>query len=339
MSKDTSVIAIIGLGYWGPNLLRNFSALENCRVKYACDKNTDRLKKLKKQYPGIAFISDAEEIWNDREVEAVVIATPTSAHFTLAQAALKAGKHVLVEKPMTATAKEAKILVDLAKKQKKQLLVDHTFAYTSAVSKMNDLIAQRTLGKLLYFDSTRINLGIIQKDTNVIWDLAVHDLSILNSFVDFTDISEIFAHGSAHYGKHIEIGHLHLKFKTGFYAHIHVSWLSPVKIRHTILGGTKAMVIFDDTEPSEKIRVYDKGIDHDDTKPDPFFPKYRSGDVLIPALDSTEALQREAAHFIDCIQGKAKPIVPGELGRQMVRILEFSDESLKRNAPIKITKL
>lgn len=339
MSKTIPTIAIIGLGYWGPNLLRNFASLDECHVKYGCDKNKERLLRFQKQYPSVTFTTNADDIWNDPEVDGVVIATPTSAHFALAKAALKAGKHVLVEKPMTATSKEGKVLVDLAKKQKKQLLVDHTFAYTSSVFKINDLIKDHSLGKLLYFDSTRINLGIIQKDTNVIWDLAVHDLSILNSFVDFTDITEIFAHGSAHYGKHIEIGHLHLKFKTGFYAHIHVSWLSPVKIRHTILGGTKAMVLFDDTEPSEKIRVYDKGIDHDDTKPDPFFPKYRSGDVLIPALDSTEALLREARHFVACISGKEKPVVPGELGRQMVRILELSDESLKKNAPIKIKAL
>lgn len=335
----TPVIGIIGLGYWGPNLLRNFASLDECRVKYGCDRSNERIKKLQKIYPNITFTTSAEELFNDPEVDGIVIATPTSAHFELAKKALDSGKHVLVEKPMTSDSKKAQTLVGLAKKKKKNLLVDHTFAYTSAVLKINDLIKKNALGKLLYFDSVRINLGIIQKDTNVIWDLAVHDLAILNSFVDFNDITEIFAHGSAHYGKHIEIGHLHLKFSTGFYAHIHVSWLSPVKVRHTILGGSKAMILFDDTEPSEKIRLYDRGIDHDDTKPDPFFPKYRSGDVLIPALDSTEALFREAEHFIACIKGKEKPIVSGEHGRQMVHILEVADQSLKMNKPLKVTNL
>jgi len=333
--KDVS-IGIVGLGYWGPNWLRNFAAIEGCELRYGCDLSKERCVKFARQYPATKSTQRFDDLLKDKTLDAIVIATPTSSHFPLAEAALKAGKHVLIEKPMTSDSKQARTLVALAKKKHLQLLVDHTFAYTASVERIREAVKSKQLGELLYFDSTRINLGLIQKDTNVLWDLAIHDLTILSRIANFSDITEILAVGSAHYGTHVEDAHLHLQFSTGLAAHIHCSWLSPVKIRKTLIAGRKAMIVYDDTEPSEKIRIYDKGVERDDSKPDPFFPKYRLGDVLIPALPNTEALALEARHFIDCIGGKAKPIVSGEDGLRMVEIMEAADKSLASGKPVKI---
>lgn len=330
-------IGIVGLGYWGPNWLRNFAMLEGAELRWGCDLSKDRTTKFARQYPAVRFTQNIDDLLKDPSLDAIVIATPTSSHFPLALKALKAGKHVLIEKPMTSTIAEATKLLAAAKTAKKLILTDHTFAYTAAVQKIADLVTTKAIGNLLYFDSTRLNLGLIQKDCNVLWDLAIHDLTILSSITDLADVTEVTAIGSAHYGNHIEDGHLHLQFKTGLSAHIHVSWLSPVKVRKTFIAGRKAMITYDDTEPSEKIRIYDKGVDRDDSKPDPFFPKYRSGDVVIPALAATEALGVEAQHFLDCIKKNAKPLVSGDDGYNMVKILTLADESLKKNKPIKIT--
>ena len=326
------ITALIGLGYWGPNLLRNFGAQKNCVLKYGCDLKDENIAKSKSQYPALIYTKNAEDIFSDAEVELVLIATPTASHFPLAKKALEAGKHVFIEKPMCGSAKEAEELVAIAKKMKKMIFVDHTFAFAPAVTKMRDLARSDTLGKLLYFDSSRINLGLIQEDTNVLWDLAVHDLTILSQVKNLNDVKELAAHGSAFYGKQTEVAHLHLTFKDGFMAHISVSWLSPVKIRHTILSGAKAMVTYDDVEPSEKIRVYDKGIVKDPEKPNPMLPTYRSGDVLIPALPAKETLGLEAEHVLKCVQGEEKPRVSGEDGLAVLRILEKADESLKKGS-------
>lgn len=328
-------VGIIGLGYWGPNWLRNFAAQEGCTLAWGCDLNVERVTKFSRMYPATRFTKNTEDMLRDKSLDAVVIATPTSTHFPLAKAALGAGKHVLVEKPMTGTSAEARELVNIARQQKKMLLVDHTFAYTASVRMIAETAKAKKLGDLLYFDSTRINLGLIQKDTNVLWDLAIHDLTILASIADLSKVTTVTAVGSAHYGKHVEDAHLHLTFQNGFAAHVHASWLSPVKIRKTLIAGRKAMITYDDLEPSEKIRLYDKGVDHDTTKPDPFFPKYRSGDVLIPTLLMTEALATEARHFLECIRGKEEPIVSGEDGMRMVNILELANESLEKNSPVK----
>lgn len=331
-------IGIVGLGYWGPNWLRNFASLDTCTVAYACDMSDARCKKFAALYPAITFTKHYEDLLKDTSIDAIVIATPTSTHFSLAKAALEHGKHVLVEKPMTGNIKDADTLVQLSKKHRKLLLVDHTFSYTQSVAKIREYIDAKKLGQLLYFDSTRINLGIIQKDTNVFYDLAIHDLTILAAVADLSDITEVYATGHSYFGKTIEMGHAHLTFASGFSAHIHVSWLSPVKIRSTLIAGKKAMIVYDDTQPSEKIRLYDKGIDRDDTKPDPFFPKYRSGDVLIPALQLTEALETQAKHFVECIQGTAKPLVSAEDGRQMIKILEAITQSCIEKKIIKMKK-
>lgn len=331
---STISIGVVGLGYWGPNWLRNFAAIEHCRLRWGCDLSADAVKRLSLQYPGTKFTQSYEDLLVDSSLEAIVIATPTASHYPLAKAALEAGKHVLVEKPMTATVEQAQELVDLAAKKKLQLLVDHTFAYTESVARIREYTQAKKLGELLYFDSTRINLGIIQKDSNVFYDLAVHDLTILNELENLANLKEIFACGSAHYGTHAEVGHLHLKFASGFHAHIHVSWLSPVKIRQTLIGGTKAMIVYNDLEPSEKVRLYDSGVDRDETKPDPFFPKYRSGDVLIPSLKRAEPLSTQAKHFLACISGKEKARVSGEDGLHMVKVLSLANESLKKHVPV-----
>jgi predicted dehydrogenase len=329
-------VGIIGLGYWGPNWLRNFSALEDWDLAYGCDLKTERTAKFARLYPATKFTKRIDDLFEDKSLDAIVIATPTSTHFDLAKRALGAGKHVLIEKPMVGSSKEARVLVDLAKKNRRKLLVDHTFAFTASVRKISEIVKSGALGELLYFDSIRINLGLIQPDTNVLWDLAIHDLTILAALIDLKNVTEVYATGSRHFGKHVEDGHLHLKFNGGFAAHIHVSWLSPVKIRQTLIAGRRAMVTFNDIEPSEKIRIYDKGIDHDTTKADPFFPKYRSGSVLIPALPSTEALALEAGHFARCIRGQEQPTVSGTDGLRIVEILEAADKSLNKNRPVSI---
>lgn len=331
---NTVTAGIIGLGYWGPNLLRNFAAAEGCNIKYGCDLDDSNLEKQRARFPSVTYTKNADDLFNDPDVNLVIIATATSGHYPLAKQALEAGKHVFIEKPMTETSEQARELNAIAKENGLQIFVDHTFVFAPAVERITSMATSGELGELLYFDSSRINLGIIQKDTNVLWDLAVHDLSILSTFKDLDDITEISAHGDSHYGEHAEVGHLHLSFKDGFHAHIHVSWLAPVKIRHTILGGAKAMITYDDTEPSEKLRVYDKGVDNDDTKPDPFFPKYRSGDILIPALALKETLLTEAEHVIGCLQGNETARAPGEDGRKIVQVLEKADASLASRGPV-----
>lgn len=329
-------IGIIGLGYWGPNWLRNFTAIAACEVVWACDTDKLRLEKFSRQYPAVRFTQAVDDLWNDDTLDAVVIATPTSTHFPLATAALEAGKHVLLEKPMTSTVAEAENLVALAAKQKRLLLVDHTFAYTASVALLRETVQAKKLGRILYVDSTRINLGLIQKDASVFEDLAVHDLTILDVIESLEDITEIYACASAYYGEQPEVGHLHLRFRSGLHAHIHVSWLSPVKMRTMLVGGAKAMLTFDDVEPSEKIRIYDKGVEHDATKPDPFFPTYRSGDVRIPAIPATEALQTEALHFLACIRGEEKPLVSGREGLAVMRILAAATTSLHSGTTVSL---
>lgn len=320
--------AIVGLGYWGPNLLRNFAAQNTCQMVYACDLSEANLAKTRAHYPSVTTTVRYADILEDPSIDLVLIATPTSTHFPLAKAALEAGKHVFIEKPMTGTVEEADRLVALAKEKGKMIFVDHTFVFAPAVQKLAELALNGSLGDLLYFDSSRINLGLIQKDTNVLYDLAIHDLSILGTFFDLTKITRVTAHGSKHFGAQEEHAHLHLETSNNFHAHIQVSWLSPVKIRQTVIAGTKAMVIFDDTHPSEKIRIYDRGIERDDTKPDPFFPKYRSGDIVIPSVPLIEALGIEAKHVLQCVLGNEQPRVSGEMGRQIIRILDAANQSL-----------
>ncbi len=323
-------IAVVGLGYWGPNLLRNFSQLEGCTVKYGCDLNKSRLEKYRLEYSKTAFTENYEEVVNDVEVNLVAISTPVCSHYELAKKALIAGKNVFIEKPMASTVSKCQELIKIAEERNLFVIVDHTFLFTGAVEKIRNLIDAGELGDLYYFDSERINLGLIQKDINVIWDLAPHDISIMNYVFHKIKAVSVFATGTKHLNQKVqEMAHLTINFENGLVGHIHVSWLSPVKIRKILIGGNKKMLYYNDLEPSEKIKIYDKGVDFDFKSITPQQPAYRSGDIYIPKLSESEALKKEAIHVINCIAGKEKPLVSGQDGLDVVRILEACDRSLK----------
>ncbi|OKH53121.1 oxidoreductase [Calothrix sp. HK-06] len=326
-------IGVIGYGYWGPNLVRNFSEIPGATVKTVSDFKPELLAKVQARYPKINLTTDCRDIFTDPNIDAVAIATPVSTHFDLALAALQAGKHVLVEKPMTVSSEQAMRLIDEAKKRNLVLMVDHTFVYTSAVRKMRDLVVTKTLGDIYYYDSVRVNLGLFQHDVNVIWDLAVHDLSIMN-YVLPSQPYAVSATGMSHVpGEPENIAYLTLFFEGNLMAHVHVNWLAPVKVRRTLIGGSQKMIVFDDLEPSEKLKVYDKGITLNGNKEESIYKMligYRTGDMWAPHLEMTEALRIEGLHFIDCIKTGTSPITDGEAGLQIVRILEAATQSMKK---------
>jgi len=323
-------LGIIGYGYWGPNLARNFFAANDCTLKTVADGRPERLAVLAKVFPSVKGVKDADDIINDTEIDAVVIATSVFSHFPLAKKALLAGKHVLIEKPMTSSVAEADELIELAAKRGLTLMVDHTFLYTGAVQKMKEIMDSKVIGVPRYFDSSRINLGLFQPDVNVIWDLAPHDLSILTYLVKETPAS-INATGISHTQNGIEnIAYMTVSYDSDFIAHFNVSWTSPVKVRQTLIGGDAKMIVYNDLEPSEKIRVYDTGFNHknghDKTS---IMVDYRTGDVYIPKLSTQEALLGVANDFVQSIINKKEPKANGCLGRQVVRILEASQVSIK----------
>jgi predicted dehydrogenase len=324
-------IGVIGYGYWGPNLVRNFMAAPGSAVMCVCDLRKERLSSLGKLYPGIKTCSDSSELISDPGIDAVVIATPVSSHFDLAMAALKAGKHVLVEKPLAARSDQARKLVDEAAARNLILLVDHTFVYTAAVRKIRDLITSGELGEIYYYDAVRVNLGLFQHDVNVIWDLAIHDLSIMDSVLPDKPVA-ISATGISHVpGQPENVAYITLFFPSAQIAHVHVNWLTPVKVRHTLIGGSEKMILYDDLEPSEKLKVYDKGIDVTPGPEDVYkmLVSYRLGDMWAPQLDNTEALQTEALHFIECIEHNRQPQTDGAAGLRMVNMIEAAEASLR----------
>jgi predicted dehydrogenase len=325
-------VAIIGFGYWGPNLVRNFSSVADCKVKYVCDFRAERLAVVNKQYTSVTTTNDFEAVLNDTEIDAVVIATPVFTHFDLAKKALLKGKNVLIEKPMTSTSAEAIELFELSKKMGKLLMVDHTFLYTGAVQKMKQLINDGSIGNVKYFDSTRINLGLFQPDINVLWDLAPHDISILNYLIKDIPYS-VNATGVSHTNNGIEnIAYLTVNYKSGFIAHFNCSWTSPVKLRTMLIGGDKKMLLFNDLEPTEKIRVYDTGYDHKtDEEKRKVLVDYRAGDVYLPKIDAKEALFGMASDFINSIKNNTTPISDFESGLSVIKILEASQQSIKQN--------
>lgn len=335
--KHTKInIAVVGLGYWGPNLLRNFSDIKDYKVLYGCDLVKENLEKFSSIYPSVKFTTDFEEIINDKNIDLVAIATPLSTHFMLAEKALKSKKHVLIEKPMTQNSKEAIGLAKLAKQNNKILMVGFTFVYSESIKKIKEILSNKELGQIYYYDSTRINLGLIQNDVNVIWDLACHDFSIINYLFNKVPIS-IHAFGSKFINKkNEEIAHIIIKFKGNFSAHINVSWLSPVKLRSIIIGGSKKMITFDDISPNEKIRIYNKSVDIKPSQITPFKPAYRSGDVVIPYLEQNESLRNELLHLAYCIKNKEQPITSGEEGIKILKLLEASDVSLKLKKTVKL---
>lgn len=325
-------IAIIGYGYWGPNLVRNFSSVDACTVAMVADLRTERFKSLNKTYPAIKTTASVNDVIDNTEIDAIAIATPVFLHFKLAKEALLKGKHVLIEKPMTATSNEAKELIEIAQKNKKVLMVDHTFLYTGAVQKMKELIDSKTIGKIKYFDSTRINLGLFQPDVNVIWDLAPHDISILSHLVKDKPYS-VNATGISHTNNQIEnIAYLTVNYQSDIIAHFNCSWTSPVKIRQILIGGDKKMILFDDVEPSEKVKIYDTGYtmstDEDKRR---ILVDYRAGDIYVPQLSRKEALLGMATDFVNAITKGTEPISNWQSGLEVVKVLEASQKSIKQN--------
>jgi predicted dehydrogenase len=331
-------IGIIGYGYWGPNLVRNFADTPGARVVAVSDLRTEQLEKVKARYPGIKTTPDHAEIFRDPSIDAVVIVTPVSTHYALACQALEAGKHVMVAKPITANSAEAQKLIELAERKKRVLLVDHTFIYTGAVKKIKEMVTAGQLGQIYYYDSVRVNLGLFQHDVNVLWDLAVHDLSIMDYILGMQPRA-VSATGIAHVkGRPENVAYMTCFFDADVIAHFHVNWLAPVKIRRTLIGGDKQMIVFDDLEPDEKIKVYDKGINIDSREGAyQMMVSYRAGEMRAPQLDRKEALAVETAHFLDCINNGTKPLTDGRSGLRLVRILEAANKSLSSNgAPVTI---
>ncbi len=330
--KDIKV-GIIGCGYWGPNLIRNFNENYQTDLRYACDLNTDRLERIKLRYPHVRATADYKELLKDKSIDAVAVATPVFTHYNLVRDALDAGKHVLVEKPLAPTVKETEKLVSLARKKDLILMVDHTFIYTGAIRRIKEFIAAGELGEMYYFDSVRVNLGLFQHDVNVIWDLAPHDISIMDFLVNEKAI-DISATGAVHTAGGMEdVAYVSVRFSGGLIAHFHVNWMSPVKIRRIIIGGARKMVVFDDLDPAEKIKIYDKGIELSSANKTSVYQsmvQYRIGDMYAPAISNKEALKVEIEHFADCIKNGKTPVTDGEAGLRVVRLLEAADKSLRR---------
>jgi len=323
-------IAIIGYGYWGPNLVRNFMAIDNCQVQIVADLREERLQLIKKSFPGIEVTKEVEKAITNAKIDAIVIATPVFTHFTLAKKALDAHKHVLIEKPMTFSVAEAEELIELSAKTKKLLMVDHTFLYTGAVQKIKSLIDSGEIGKINYFDSTRINLGLFQHDVNVLWDLAPHDISILNYLISEKPYS-IQATGISHTDNGLEnIAYMTVNYNLPMVAHFNCSWSSPVKIRSILIGGDKKMILFNDMEPTEKVKVYETGYSvKSDEEKRRVLVDYRVGDIFVPKLSPKEALAGMANDFINSILNSSQPISNAQVGLDVVRILEASQKSIK----------
>jgi predicted dehydrogenase len=325
-------IGVVGYGYWGPNLVRNFQKIKGCSIKTICDSRTERIALIKQEYPEFDTVVDYDALIADNSIDAIVIATPVDAHYSLAMKALKNGKHVLLEKPMTSSYSQAMELIDISEKNKTILMVDHTYLYTGSIQKIKQLIDENIIGKIEYFDSTRINLGLFQHDINVLWDLAAHDISIINYLINEKPQS-LQAIGVSHTNSKIEnIAYLTLKYTSGIIAHFNCSWVSPVKIRHLLIGGNKKMILFNDLDPSEKVKVFDSGYDiKTDEDKRKLLVSYRSGDVYSPKIDNREALYMMASDFINAIESKKSPISNYQIGLDVVKILEASDKSIKNN--------
>jgi predicted dehydrogenase len=334
-------IGVIGYGYWGPNLVRNFYETAGAEVAVVSDLRAERLRQVGSRYPSVTVTESHRELIENPHIDVVAIATPVSTHFDLAMRALQAGKHVFVEKPLASTAEQVRRLMDAAQKARRILMVDHTFIYTGAVRKIRELVDDGSLGDVYYYDSTRVNLGLFQHDVNVLWDLAVHDLSIMDYVLPFSPVA-VSATGHSHVrGEKENIAFLTLFFGGSQIAHVHVNWLAPVKVRRTLIGASKKMIVYDDLEQSEKIKVYDKGITlNRKENPEKIYEMlvgYRTGDMLAPQLDMSEALRVEAAHLVKCIGDGTQPASDGSAGLRVVQILEAATESMRnRGIPIEL---
>lgn len=322
-------IGVIGYGYWGPNIVRNFHTSKGARVVAVCDSRPQALESLRRNYPDMETTQEYRDIIQSTDIDVVAIVTPVSTHFDLAKRALLEGKHVFVEKPFTATVAEAEELIDIAARKNLKIMVDHTFLFTGAVRKIKELISEGVLGDVYYYDSTRVNLGLFQHDTNVIWDLAPHDFSIMRYVIDEKPVA-LSAHGKAHVGKFENIAYISVHFENNIIAHFNVNWLSPVKVRTTLIGGEKKMLVWNDVHPDEKIKIYDKGIEVNNREGVyQMLVSYRTGDMTAPKIEPTEALRLETEHFVDCIINDKIPINDGASGLEVVKMLEACDKSIR----------
>lgn len=324
-------IGIIGYGYWGPNLVRNFAETPGAAVVAVADMDPARLQLAQQRYPNIKVTTEVHELLRDPSIDAIAVATPVYTHFELGMAALKAGKHLWLEKPMAETSLQARKLVEEAERRELALIVDHTFLYTGAVRKMAEIIKSDELGQVYYYDSTRVNLGLFQRDVSVIADLAVHDFSILDYLLGEHPVA-VSASGTNHFpGTPENLAYITLFYDSGTIAHVNVSWLAPVKVRQILVGGSKQMITYDDLEPSEKVKIYDKGVSFTDDPQKIMEMRvgYRTGDMRAPRLDGTEALRVEGLHFVDCIENKKRPITDGHLGVRVVELIEAATSSMR----------
>ncbi|MDP2365910.1 MAG: Gfo/Idh/MocA family oxidoreductase [Ignavibacteria bacterium] len=327
-------VGIIGLGYWGPNLVRNFLANSEVKNVYGCDLNPARLQFIESRFPGVKLTSKTDELLLNSEIDIIVIATPVRFHYELAKKALENGKHIWVEKPFTANSKEAEELIKIADKKKLVIFVDHTFIYTGAVKKIKEMVDKKVLGDVIYFDSVRVNLGLFQHDVNVIWDLACHDLSIMD-YVLNKKVVALSANGIANFYEHENIAHIALYFENNCFAHFHVNWTSPVKVRRVLIGGKDKMLLWDDMLPTEKIKVYDAGIDIDsEDQIHKLLVQYRMGDMFSPKLNETEALAMGVKEFLSSIREKRKPLTGALEGLKVVKILEAAEKSIKERGKL-----
>jgi len=322
-------IGVIGTGYWGPNIIRNVADMRDTTLYAVCDQIPDRLNAAQRRYPSARFYTDYRKMLKDPGLDAVAIATPVSTHYAIARDALQAGKHVFVEKPLTDNSSTARALTALAKKTRRTLMVDHVFLYSAPVRKIKELLNSGHLGDIYYFDSVRVNLGLFQKDVNVIWDLAVHDLAIMDHLIGLRpkSVSAIAVSHIKGSGKE-DLAYITVRYSGQLLAHIHVNWLAPAKIRQILIGGAKRMVVYDDTSPSDKIKVFDKGVSPVDKQHRQV--DYRLGDMWAPNLDTGEALRRALGHFVDCIRKRRQPLTDGEAGTRIVRLLETADRSARQ---------
>lgn len=325
---------VIGYGYWGPNIVRNLRSLETVKVVAVCDKNPDSQRKAKNAFPEVAVTGDAMELLLSPDIDAIAVITPVWTHYELAKTALLNGKHVFVEKPFTSTSAQAKELIDIADRKGLQIMVDHTFLFTGSVRKIKQLLDDGTLGKLYYYDSTRVNLGLFQHDIDVLWDLAPHDLSVCDYLIG-KQPEAVVATGAAHFNGLTDVAYMTAYYPDNVIAHFNVNWISPVKVRMTLLGGENKMLVWNDLEADEKIKVYDKGVRM--TNKEGVYDllvSYRSGDMWSPKVEATEALKLEMSYFVECLNQGKKPFNDGEAGLRVVRMLEAADISLKKKGEV-----
>ena len=325
---------VIGYGYWGPNVVRNLEHLDGSQVVAVCDKSPTSRKRIQRAHPHVKVVTDSADLLSSTEIDAIAVVTPVWTHYELTKAALEQGKHVFVEKPFTSDSNQAEELINLAAKKNLKIMVDHTFLFTGAVKKIGQLLEEGTLGKVYYYDSTRVNLGLFQHDVNVIWDLAPHDLSIIDHLIKETP-EAVSATGQTHLNGHEDVAFITVYFPNKIIAHINVNWLSPVKVRTTLIGGEKKMLVWNDLEADEKIKIYDKGV-HITSREGLYnlLVNYRSGDMWAPQVEQVEALRQELGYFVDCLSNDRTPFNDGAAGLRVVKLLEAANASVKKRGAL-----